>query len=322
MNLDFSAYQQRYPFKIVFRNWWTLKELKGMIALFFVPVALIASGLQWYLRLPNPFESDGYWGLVVFILGLGFLGFYSWLVLKLHERTKNRLRLKNFATENNFTYSETANNLKLDGVLFRSGNIPEKNRVYDLLTGSYEGKNIAVGNRHFEMKAPRHNIQFDYGFLSIQLDKKLPQMILRSKKKGMELTLGYTKNQVQSLEGDFDDHFTLFTQDGHKTDALYVLTPDVMALLIDYAADYDIEITGDHIYFYARQFDLSEALFRQLFEIVDVVGTKTKRQTKRFTDATSNQANGLQISNPAVWSIATTTAVIIGTLLRFYFLIN
>lgn len=317
MNLDFSGYRQHYAFKAVLKKWCTLKKLKGMTALFFVPVVLVASGLQWYLRLPDSFEKNGYWGLVVFILGLGFLGFYSWLVLKLHERTKNKLRLKKFATENNFTYSDTANSLMLDGILFRSGNVPEKNRVYDLLDGSYEGKNIAIGNRHFEMKAPRHNIQFDYGFLSIQLDKKFPQMILRSKKKGMELTLGYTKNQVQSLEGNFDDHFTLFTQDGHKTDALYV-----MALLIDYAADYDIEITGDHIYFYARQFDLSEPLLRQLLEIVDVIGTKAKRQTKRFTDATSNQVPGLQISNPAIWSIAATTAVVIGTLVRFYLLIK
>ena len=136
----------------------------------------------------------------------------------------------------------------------------------------------------------------------------------------MEFTQGFSKNQVQSLEGDFDKYFTLYTQDGSQADALYVLTPDVMALLIDYASDYDIEIAGNHIYFYARQFDLSESLVRQLFEIVDVVGTKAKRQTKRFSSTSRLSIGGLELSSPRIISALATAASIASVVLRFYLL--
>jgi hypothetical protein len=252
------------------------------------------------------------------VLGLLFLGAYSWLVIKYHERTKNQFQLKEFAKQNDFNYIESTTDFALDGLLFRIGNIPEANRIYDLVIGTFEGKDFTFGNRHFETKAPRHNINFDYGFMSIKLDRKLPQMILRSKQKGIELTQGFSKNQVQSLEGDFDKYFTLYSQDGSQADALYVLTPDVMALLIDYASEYDIEIAGNHIYFYARQFDLSESLMRQLFEIIDVVGTKTKRQTKRFSSTSRRTVGGLELSNPRIISALATATSIAVVILRFY----
>jgi hypothetical protein len=37
---------------------------------------------------------------------------------------------------------------------------------------------------------------------------------------------------------------------GYENDALYVLTPDIMALLVDNAAGYDVEITGNQLFIY------------------------------------------------------------------------
>lgn len=36
-----------------------------------------------------------------------------------------------------------------------------------------------------------------------------------------------------SLEGDFDRYFTLYCPGDYERDALYVFTPDLLALLID-----------------------------------------------------------------------------------------
>ncbi len=47
------------------------------------------------------------------------------------------------------------------------------------------------------------------------------------------------------LEGDFGKHFELHVPAGYERDALYVLTPDVMQVLIDEAADRRVEIVDD-----------------------------------------------------------------------------
>ncbi len=40
-------------------------------------------------------------------------------------------------------------------------------------------------------------------------------------------------DQVLPLEGDWDRHFTLYCPEGYERDALQVMTPDVMAAMID-----------------------------------------------------------------------------------------
>lgn len=52
----------------------------------------------------------------------------------------------------------------------------------------------------------------------------------------------FARDQVLSLEGDFDRYFTPYCPKQYERDALSVFTPDLMALCIDEAAPFDIEI--------------------------------------------------------------------------------
>ena len=94
------------------------------------------------------------------------------------------------------------------------------------------------------------------------------------------------RDQQLSLEGDFDIHFRLYCPTGYERDALYVMTPDLMALLIDDAGDLDAEIVDDVFYLYSNDaFDVNDpALWQRLASIRAILGAKALSQTERYAD--------------------------------------
>lgn len=129
-----------------------------------------------------------------------------------------------------------------------------------------------------------------YGYLALRLERALPHLVLDATRNdrtfGSSIPMPIAGGQTLSLEGDFDQHFTLHSPNGYERDALYVFAPDLMALLIDETGDLDVEIVDDMLYVYAnRPFELTDAtVWQRLSRIVEVVGTKTLRQTKRYSD--------------------------------------
>jgi hypothetical protein len=103
---------------------------------------------------------------------------------------------------------------------------------------------------------------------------------------GSDLPISFNRNQVLSLEGDFDKHFTLYCPKEYEQDALYVFTPDLMALLIDDAGSFDVEIVDDWMFVYSpHRFEpLSVPTYERLFRIISTVGAKTVSQTERYHD--------------------------------------
>ena len=62
----------------------------------------------------------------------------------------------------------------------------------------------------------------------------------------------FHKSDMISLEGDFDKHFQTFAPSGYQALALSIISPDVMAILIDNAGKYDVEIFGSHLRIISR----------------------------------------------------------------------
>ncbi|QAY74377.1 hypothetical protein ET445_14610 [Agromyces protaetiae] len=95
-----------------------------------------------------------------------------------------------------------------------------------------------------------------WAFAAFRLDAPLPHLVLDARAGNgffrSNLPSVPLKDQRLTLEGDFRKHFRLYAPIGYDTDARYVLTPDVMARLIDEAAGIDVEIVEDWILFYRR----------------------------------------------------------------------
>src|SRR5690606_30290463 len=103
----------------------------------------------------------------------------------------------------------------------------------------------------------KHARNYNYGYIRIKLPRRLPHMLLDAKGNNFlgrfsNLPSSFRKDQVVSLEGDFDKYFTLYAPNGYDTDVRYVFTPDIMQLVIDTAASYDVEVIDDNLYLYSK----------------------------------------------------------------------
>jgi hypothetical protein len=125
-----------------------------------------------------------------------------------------------------------------------------------------------------------------WGFLAIGLDCALPALLFVSKLRqpgDLSLPVSPDPRTALSLEGDFDKYFTLYCAAGFEEDALYVITPDLMALLIDQASPFDVEIAGNWMFFYSRiPFNmLDSSVYGRLFRILNTIGDKVIGKSQR-----------------------------------------
>ncbi len=86
-----------------------------------------------------------------------------------------------------------------------------------------------------------------YAAMTTKLPRTLPNVFFDSKKsRGRQFRFHFTKSQLHSLEGNFDEYFATYFPEQYTIDSMSFITPDVMHALID-ASDYDIEIKGDTV---------------------------------------------------------------------------
>jgi hypothetical protein len=153
-------------------------------------------------------------------------------------------RLAWFAHENGWTYLpgplegshltpwKDRGTLTLTRVMRPNSGFPIEFANYELRNGSHGSRNTGFG-----------------GICAMRLPSPLPHIVLQAKKNGRALTSAVpARAQVLSLEGNFDEYFTLYCPKGYERDALYLFTPDVMVQLIDHVNGFDVEIIDDWLF--------------------------------------------------------------------------
>jgi hypothetical protein len=200
----------------------------------------------------------------------------------------HRWRMRELALENRLDYTPTSRNFPfLGAVLAMAGRehwdtfrIPGERLV---MFG-----NVLPSGNGGEAHAP-----YGWGFLAVHLDARVPRMTLvpRSRRAALRAPLlGYAGDQLMSLEGDFDKHFRLYVPADYSRDALYVITPDLMALLIDHLPGSYVETFEDTLVVITPEpYDFSKpATWNQLNLLLGTVIPKAVHQTRNYRDARSD----------------------------------
>lgn len=224
------------------------------------------------------------------------------------------MRVRQFAERNGFVYVAVRPNPLYGGMIFsdrigsdriarnivcatESGTIPFELGQYSYTTGSNDDTTL-----------------HEWVYICVKMKRNLPHIVLDAKANdshvfgvdtGSDLPLSFTRDQIVHLEGDFDTHFTLYAPKEYEDDALYVFTPDVMALLIDEAWQFDAEIVDDDVYFYLQNekgitMD-NPMLMQKLMDIVMTLGSKLQSGTQYYVDdhttvAAANTSNAPVVS--------------------------
>lgn len=196
-------------------------------------------------------------------------------------------RMNKFADDNELVFSPLDRSTSYPGLIFGQGG----NRSIHNRFRSVHGRTLDYGNYRYTTGSGKNRRTHNWGFMALELDRALPHMVLDATANNQlfgvtNLPQSFAKNQVLALEGDFNSHFTLYCPRAYERDALYVFTPDLMALLIDNAAPFDVEVVDKWLLVYSpRPFDLVDpSVHRRLLGIADTVGAKALRQTQHYAD--------------------------------------
>ncbi len=272
---------------------WNPNQIIGIVMV--VPVALgmlAVGGGMATIVLSAVVESDSpLLAILPLILFLGFVAIVAFIVVRaigsFNRRWELWMRMDRFARQNGMTFSPLDSQPSYPGAVFQLGS--SRQSVDHVRSSS--GRFFDFGNYRYTTGSGKNRSTRTWGFLAFNLDRKLPHMVLDSKANnsffGSNLPATFDKDQILSLEGDFNEYFTLYCPQQYERDALYVFTPDLMALLIDEAAPFDVEIVDDWMFVYSNvPFTTGDAqMYARLFRIIDTVGAKTLTQTDRYVDS-------------------------------------
>jgi hypothetical protein len=213
------------------------------------------------------------------------------------SRWEQWYRLDRFATANGMSFRPMDVPPSYPGEIFHIGRNPVV--VEHLVTG---GRFLDIGNFSYITGSGKSQTTHNWGFLALSLDRAMPNIVLDAKENNSlfssNLPVTLDKKQILHLEGDFDEHFTLYCPAEYEQDALYIFTPDLMALLIDEASPFDVELVDQWMFVYsARPFAMTDpVVLQRLFTIADTVGAKALTQTEHYADD--------RIGDPAVNIVA------------------
>ncbi|WP_308798830.1 hypothetical protein [Agromyces silvae] len=126
------------------------------------------------------------------------------------------------------------------------------------------------------------------GFVQIGLDRPTPHIALVNRRSKVLRQTGsrVRADQRLRLEGGFDRTFTLYCPRDYERDALYIFTPDLMALLLDVASDCEIElIDGTLVAYVGRPWKLWRPdRFAAMLTLTAALAAKARRRTRTYVD--------------------------------------
>ena len=259
-----------------YRSFWavtigTLAVVGASLAAASLVPRLLGREVVWFLPL-IPYA----WALIA------IFGFVWWCVDYVR-----RVRLGRFAAANGFGFADLLENQRRIGLGFPSHmRNQERSVIAARVASAYftVGRNTVMAPRNTE----RVEIRKPFAFIELDLPSEVPHIILKNRRsRVLPLTgLGLGNSQRLSLGNEFDKVFTLMCPRGYERDALYIFTPNLMAALIDTAADAEVELVDSRVYIYlSRTTPLWRgSTMRSVFALVNALAGRFDRQTLRYAD--------------------------------------
>ena len=106
----------------------------------------------------------------------------------------------------------------------------------------------------------------------VQLSKQVPHIFIRNlQSHDTSLPRHFDDNQRVDLEGNFAQNFTVYTHRRTITEALSLLSPNVMTALIDNNKKFDIEFIGNSMYFYTSDYFVTADDLKTSFKTISTL---------------------------------------------------
>ena len=126
-----------------------------------------------------------------------------------------------------------------------------------------------------------------WGFTELRLDRSMPHIVVETTERTRaESDFGILPGQSFELEGDFPRFARVYADEADRRTALELLTPDVMAAIVDETAGYDLEVRGDRLAIVSpeRTEMADPANLARMFRMAAVIGVEARRVSAKRGD--------------------------------------
>lgn len=284
-----------------------------------LPVAIaLPDAIEW---IRGPLTVALFWTAAM-------VGVFALLMCRRPADVRRELAYRAFAEAQGLSYSREGRGPAPRGIFFaesrdaapeRSATTPSRFRVQHALelgrTDDEPDLRVAVAG-YAGQKGDPNAPRAVFRFLQMKLPRRLPHLMIDARANGGLRHLLPGAQRI-TLEGDFDRHFTVYAPEGYGRDALELLTPDVMAALIDLGRAWDIEVVENRMivvsHRFARRWDRTDTT--ALLRFSEIVGGEVVHQAMTYTDPRAALPR-VQVAGPGRRlrrrSRAWTTAIVVG----------
>lgn len=167
------------------------------------------------------------------------------------DEDRRRVRLAEFAKANRWEFEYWAPATGALGMAFADHG---DQNLFDVLR-TRKG-DLEFGRYRSVINSRKPRIEVHTQYVTFEVPAVLPHIVLDSKANDRvfgrsNLRFDPVRTQQLDLEGDFPQHFRLYCPEGYEVDALHLLPPDIMLMLLTHACALDVELSGSTVRLYA-----------------------------------------------------------------------
>lgn len=175
------------------------------------------------------------------------------------------IRMALFAQANKFSYSWKGGRLKaLKGL----GSVIGEPMKSNVIVGHVDGQPFTMCGIYTYTNRPMMKL-----LMCVTLPNNYSHIVLDAKQNnfvGSNLHKGFPDNKKINLEGDFPEHFNVYSATT-SVESLQILTPELMGRMIDYTHKADIEIVDDQLLLLCNFKHINKEIVQMFFEATEQI---------------------------------------------------
>ncbi len=176
--------------------------------------------------------------------------------------------------------------------------------------GQVAGRDVLVYEFSYTTGSGKDSHTYPFTIACIGTKNNYPELFIDSHANGQD-TAYYGLDQKIKLEGNFDKYFSLFAAKGQQVDALSIVTPDIMELLINLGKGYDVEVRGHQVSVISVGSSYNRLGLPQMLEFIMPLAAKFDRLDVVYNAAANASSAQQSASVPAASLVRTRLPLLI-----------
>lgn len=224
-----------------------------------------------------------FWGqegaiqLCIFVLGTHISILWRYYYKKYHAEF-----MLNFSIYNNLQYKATGDKNGRHGKLFSHA---QKGRLFNVVSGKILGFPSDIFNYEFKTGSGKYAVTHCVTALQIIFPGPVPHFTVLERNETIDSILRWRNGEYEhELEGDFYKYYKLYITDNQEIEILEILTPEIMAFMIDEAKHLSFEFTENQLYIYQDHYIIDSHDLEKFSTLARMLITRLQKRIGRLHD--------------------------------------